>query len=294
MGSQPLVSVGVPTYNRPKGLRRTLECITKQTYKNLEIIISDNCSTDSDVQRIIIEYKANDNRIKYYQQTENNGVLFNFSFVLKKATGEYFMWAADDDEWDKTFIEKCLNGFKISEKIVLVASGCDCYNSETGEFIYQYDILDTLGLTPLESFKKYAKNIYTNELRVAALIHGLFKKSVIDHIRFENLMGSDFIIVSEVAIQGEIYSIKENLIKKNRDRKKDYKNNTRIVLAQKLPYLFLTARLNNKIDNYSIGFLYKMDVFIFLCFHYIMHKLLFDIKNFINYSSSNKIHYRAE
>ena len=47
---QPLVSVGIPTYNRPEGLRRTLECITKQTYKNLEIIVSNNCSSGPEIE----------------------------------------------------------------------------------------------------------------------------------------------------------------------------------------------------------------------------------------------------
>ncbi|MBU4370171.1 glycosyltransferase [Patescibacteria group bacterium] len=46
--NQQLVSVGIPTYNRPESLRRTLECITSQTYKNLEIIISDNCSPNQE------------------------------------------------------------------------------------------------------------------------------------------------------------------------------------------------------------------------------------------------------
>ena len=40
----PLVSVGIPTYNRPKGLKRLLKQIQNQTYKNIEIIVSDNCS----------------------------------------------------------------------------------------------------------------------------------------------------------------------------------------------------------------------------------------------------------
>jgi hypothetical protein len=48
---------------------------------------------------------ATDSRIKYYRQDENKGAQFNFLFVLEKATGEYFMWAADDDLWDILFIE---------------------------------------------------------------------------------------------------------------------------------------------------------------------------------------------
>jgi glycosyltransferase involved in cell wall biosynthesis len=49
----PLVSIGVPTYNRPLGIKRVLDCLTNQTYTNLEIVISDNCSTDPEVEKVI-------------------------------------------------------------------------------------------------------------------------------------------------------------------------------------------------------------------------------------------------
>jgi len=106
--NQPLVSVGIPTYNRPQGLRRTLECVTNQSYTNLEIIVSDNCSPGKETQDVVKEFANKDPRVKYYRQDKNEGGTFNFKFVLEKATGEYFAWIADDDEWDMFFIEKCL------------------------------------------------------------------------------------------------------------------------------------------------------------------------------------------
>ncbi len=105
----PLVSVGIPTYNRPEGLHRTLECITGQTYKNLEIIVSDNCSPRPETEAIVREFMAKDSRIQYFRQEKNKGAIFNFKFVLEKATGEYFMWASDDDKWESIFVENCLN-----------------------------------------------------------------------------------------------------------------------------------------------------------------------------------------
>lgn len=104
---QPLVSVGIPTYNRPDGLRRTLACITGQKYKNLEIIVSDNASPGVETEKVVREVSVTDPRIQYHKQPRNMGPFFNFFFVLKQATGEYFMWAADDDEWDKDFITEC-------------------------------------------------------------------------------------------------------------------------------------------------------------------------------------------
>lgn len=94
---EPLISIGMPVYNRPIGLRKALESIVNQTYENLEIIISDNNSPNPEVIKIINEFQKNDKRIKFYQQNENIGPTSNFRFVEEKATSAYFMWAADDD-----------------------------------------------------------------------------------------------------------------------------------------------------------------------------------------------------
>ncbi len=92
-----LVSIGVPTYNRPEGLRKTLECIIKQSYKNIEVIISDNCSTDPNVSLLINEFMEKDSRIKYFRHSENLGGDYNFKFLFDRASSDYFMWACDDD-----------------------------------------------------------------------------------------------------------------------------------------------------------------------------------------------------
>jgi glycosyltransferase involved in cell wall biosynthesis len=105
--NEPLVSVGIPTFNRPEGLRRTLRCICGQTYSNLEIIVSDNASPGRETEMVVEEFSRIDPRIKYFRQAANIGPMENFRFVLANASGEYFMWAADDDEWDARFIEVC-------------------------------------------------------------------------------------------------------------------------------------------------------------------------------------------
>ncbi|MEO8765631.1 MAG: glycosyltransferase family 2 protein [Ginsengibacter sp.] len=99
MIDEPLVTIGVPTFNRPESLSITLKSIINQTYSNLEIIISDNCSTNPEVQKIIEEFATKDHRITTYSQSSNLGAIGNLNFVLSKASGNYFIWAADDDEW---------------------------------------------------------------------------------------------------------------------------------------------------------------------------------------------------
>jgi glycosyltransferase involved in cell wall biosynthesis len=108
VGRRPLVSVGIPTFNRPEGLRRTLRLICGQTYPYLQILVSDNASPGDETEQVVRDFSKADGRVKYFRQPSNIGPLANFRFVLAKATGDYFMWAADDDEWDAGFIETCL------------------------------------------------------------------------------------------------------------------------------------------------------------------------------------------
>ncbi|MFA5842590.1 MAG: glycosyltransferase family 2 protein [Candidatus Gracilibacteria bacterium] len=103
--SKPTVSIGLPTYNGSKTIRRTLDTLLNQTYKDFELIISDNASTDGKVPEICEEYAARDPRIRYIRQKENIGGA-NFKFLVDAAQGDYFMWAADDDEWEPEFIRE--------------------------------------------------------------------------------------------------------------------------------------------------------------------------------------------
>ena len=115
----PLVSVGLPVFNRPEGLRRTLDSFINQTYTNIEIIIADNCSSDPEVEKIAREYVEKDQRISYYRHSENKGWGYNGNFVIEKSTGEYFLRATDDDWWDRTFIEKIIQLMVKDKSIVL-------------------------------------------------------------------------------------------------------------------------------------------------------------------------------
>jgi len=117
----PLVTVGVPVYNGALTLRRSLESIVHQTYGNLEIIISDNCSCD-ETQSICQEFRDSDHRIRYIRQLENIGGMENFKYVLYAAHGKYFMWSAADDYRSPDFIERSVAFLEINTAYVASTS----------------------------------------------------------------------------------------------------------------------------------------------------------------------------
>src|SRR5262245_14062805 len=94
--SQPLVSIGLPTYNRASMLPRAIESVLAQTHANIELVLSDNASTD-ETETICREAQARDPRINYIRQAVNIGLIANFKFVLREARGAFFMWLSDDD-----------------------------------------------------------------------------------------------------------------------------------------------------------------------------------------------------
>ncbi len=103
-----LVTIALPTYNRAGSyLKPSLDSLIGQTYKNVEILISDNASED-DTEAVCREYEMHDPRIKYFRRTENIGPWGNANFFRSKVGGEYFLQASDDDIWEPTFLEKCV------------------------------------------------------------------------------------------------------------------------------------------------------------------------------------------
>lgn len=94
----------MPVHNGASTLARALDSLLAQTYENLEIIVSDNASTDETAE-IARRAAERDRRVRYFRQQTALPAWENFHFVLQQATGEYFFWAADDDVRAPRYVE---------------------------------------------------------------------------------------------------------------------------------------------------------------------------------------------
>jgi len=99
-----MVTIGLPVFNGERHLREAMDSLLAQSFRNFELIVSDNASTDSTAE-IIAEYLAVDSRIKYVRQAENIGATANFLYTLKQAKTDLFMWASHDDIWATNWLE---------------------------------------------------------------------------------------------------------------------------------------------------------------------------------------------
>jgi len=105
------IDILMATYNGEKYLREQIESILNQTYKNIRLIISDDCSTDES-RKIIEEYEKKDERVISYFQEQNLGYVKNFEFLLTKVKNEVYMLSDQDDVWNDTKVEKTYNKLK--------------------------------------------------------------------------------------------------------------------------------------------------------------------------------------
>ena len=120
--NQPLVSIITPTYNRPEYLKLALESAVQQTYQNIEIIVSDNCSPENP-ESIVKSF--GDSRIRFFRNQSNLGMFPNTMNAFKKARGKYVASLLDDDLWEKDFLAKLVPALEANSNLALAF--CDHY-----------------------------------------------------------------------------------------------------------------------------------------------------------------------
>jgi glycosyltransferase involved in cell wall biosynthesis len=112
--AQPLVSVVLCCYNGDQFLKEQIDSILAQTYKPLELIISDDASTDG--TREILKRYENDPSVKIFYQAENLGLSKNFDFAASQASGKFIAFSDQDDIWLPAKIGKlvdAINGYPL-------------------------------------------------------------------------------------------------------------------------------------------------------------------------------------
>lgn len=173
-----LVSIGMPVFNDEKFLVKALNSLLSQTFADFELIISDDASSDGSA-KICQEYAKADKRITYIRQPVNIGISANMRFLVSKASGTYFMWAGNDDKWDKKFLERLVPALDKNKDAI--AAFCPMV------FIDENDkILESYGIRRSD----YRAPRADQRLRKLILAfddsfgYGLFRRTEIQDVRF--------------------------------------------------------------------------------------------------------------
>jgi hypothetical protein len=196
----PLVSIGVPTYNRPDGLRRAVESVLAQTYQNWEMVISDNASTDS-TSSVARDLADSDERITLVTQSVNLGPTGNFNHVLANRRGEYVLIVADDDWISANYLEECVAALAADPSLAL-AVGADVYYRDGAEQKrgVPTDLVDD---SPLRRVSTYYRGVYFN-----ATFYGVMRRSALEPaLPMGNGLGNDWVVVASLAAAGKVRTL---------------------------------------------------------------------------------------
>ena len=203
--NQPLVSIGMPVYNGERYLENALNSILAQTFKDFELIISDNSSTDR-TEAICRRYASRDRRIRYFRNEKNLGAGWNFDRVAQLATGKYFKWACHDDLCALEFLQKCVDILEQDSKIVLTYPKTLIIDEHGAEIEKHEDRFHLQSPQPSERFKIYHHLVrYGHQCHP---FHGLIRREVLTRLLpLGSYPSSDLILLGKLALYGKFYEV---------------------------------------------------------------------------------------
>jgi glycosyltransferase involved in cell wall biosynthesis len=204
--NSPLVSVGLPVFNGEKGLATALNALLSQDYINLEIIISDNGSTDR-TSEICEEFLEKDPRIKYYRSSENHGSSWNFNKVFDLSSGKYFMWAAHDDLREPSFVRACVEKLEQFPEAVLCHTHTEMFIENRKERLCFAHLDSFDGVTGLvERYRETRKHF------PAIAIYGVYRSAAMKKTHMlQPSVASDIAFIQELSIYGSFVQVPEVL-----------------------------------------------------------------------------------
>ena len=196
---QPRVSVGLPVYNGERFLARAIEAHLNQTFEDLELIISDNCSTDGTAE-ICRKYAADDARVRYIRQQKNVGVNRNHYLTYEAAhSADYFRWAGVDDLPPEDLVEDAVGRLDDRADVVLYVPKAIQVDTD-GNLIRKLN--RELNLTSEDPVERARLVLERGGQMTYA--QGLIRKSALDRTaRRWNYFGWDYILLLELALLGK-------------------------------------------------------------------------------------------
>jgi len=205
MNAAPRLSIGLPVYNGENYLAEALDALLDQTYKDFELIISDNASTDR-TEQICREYEARDQRIRYIRQPINLGAGPNHNAVFHESRGELFKWASHDDLYGRDLLEKCIEALDAKPDVILAHSWQAIIDGE-GKIVLPIDY-------PLATDDPRAPVRFQSMLFTVGGddFYGVMRSDVLRKTPLQqSYHHADRTIVSELALHGRFYQVPEVL-----------------------------------------------------------------------------------
>jgi glycosyltransferase involved in cell wall biosynthesis len=235
MNEPPRISIALPVYNGERYLAQAIGSILDQTYRDFELIISDNASTDA-TEEICRSFEAQDGRVRYIRQPRNIGASPNFNICYALASGEYFKWAAHDDYLEPEYLAACVEVLDANRDAVLCQSLVRLIDDQD-RLIEIHCPIEPAAASPLPSERFAARIRSPRCLDIWGLIR---TKALRDSVLIGSYIGMDRALLLELALRGRFVSIDRPLFT-NRDHPERATRVTRTQTRRDLATVYDTA-----------------------------------------------------
>jgi glycosyltransferase involved in cell wall biosynthesis len=230
MGSHPRIGIGVPVYNGGTYFAEMMESLLAQTFGDFLVVVSDNCSTD-DTEATARGFAARDARVRYHRNHTNIGASPNFNRAFE-LVGDctYFKWAAHDDLYAPTFLERCVEALDSRSDAILAYSMVDVIDETDGHQLaahpfYKFGRLESYvdgrgrpgwlmgplhraeGEDPAARFDEFL-----NEMIACFPIFAVIRTAALAGTGLHRpYFGSDRVLLAELVLKGRFHQVHERL-----------------------------------------------------------------------------------
>ncbi len=203
MGSEVLLTIGIPCFNEERYLSQTLESVSMQTFKQYVVYICDDCSSDKSLE-IAKKYAATDRRISILESVRRGNFVENWNKSLDACNSKYFVWIGAHDILHPQYLSEAIEILENNTECVMVyptSISIDSFNNQ-GESMDSN--IETIGMSQRAALLKVASN-----LNHCTAIHGIFRSEILKKLPVKRIVGFDFLIIFLTSIFGQISKTKE-------------------------------------------------------------------------------------
>ncbi len=212
--SNPALSIGLPVYNGQRYLSKALDSLLNQEFEDFELIISDNGSNDR-TEAICREAAARDSRVRYLRSNENRGATWNFRRVREASSGEFFKYAAYDDECYPAMLRKSMEVIRADSSVALVYTRSEVIDENSA-------------VVPPDCSPRWDSIATTANSASVRLWHvlwwvlhgqacyGVIRSSFLRRVRPCVSVADDWVLLAQLAMLGKIVEVPEVLFRLRR------------------------------------------------------------------------------
>lgn len=217
--ARPRLTIGLPVYNGARWIASALDSLLSQSFRDFELIISDNCSTDATAS-ICEAYARRDARIRLVRQSVNRGLVWNWNHVFEISSSEYFKWSACDDIYHPHFLERCIAVLDSNPDVVWCHSRTQ-HIDYRGEPLLGEDTPTVSYVSPSQSPDRVCRTSHLPSRRFQAILlgkdgcmdsYGVIRSRALRKTGlYPSYYGSEKVLMAELSLWGRYHEAPEAL-----------------------------------------------------------------------------------